>query len=251
MDENALKTMQALMQVADTRTAAADMVEAFKAFAEVFLTLKADTEEQQRVLDIKVKNALQTLTDAIARANAIKVQDGKTPKAGVDYPTKEQFTTMITGLIPKVENGKTPVAGVDFFVPTAQEIVAQVQALMDSSAIFKAIFTAPDNVINAINEGESQIKPERIEGMQKLIDEVRKKHWPPFYAGAGGSSRAPIAWKTPTPTPDGIITAFTVTGDVPVDVVADGATFYSGAGYTYSAGLITFDNPPTQYVRYR
>lgn len=58
------------------------------------------------------------------------------------------------------------------------------------------------------------------------------------------------AWKTPTPTPDGVTTVFTVTSQ-PIDVVADGIQMFDGAGYVYAALTITFTNPPTQYVRYR
>lgn len=59
------------------------------------------------------------------------------------------------------------------------------------------------------------------------------------------------AWQTPVESPNGVITTFTVGGSAPTDVVADGASFYQGAGYSYAAGQITFDNPPAQYVRYR
>lgn len=57
-------------------------------------------------------------------------------------------------------------------------------------------------------------------------------------------------WKTPPESPDGVTTIFTVSS-IPSEVVADGATFFDGAGYTYAAGQITFVNPPTQYVRYQ
>lgn len=59
------------------------------------------------------------------------------------------------------------------------------------------------------------------------------------------------AWQTPVEVPNGVITAFTVGLVAPTDVVADSSSFFNGAGYTYAAGQITFDNPPTQYVRYR
>lgn len=59
------------------------------------------------------------------------------------------------------------------------------------------------------------------------------------------------AWSTPVEVPDSVITVFTVGTPAPTDVVADGVNYYNGAGYTYAAGQITFDNPPAQYVRYR
>jgi hypothetical protein len=62
-------------------------------------------------------------------------------------------------------------------------------------------------------------------------------------AGASGATV-----ETPPETPDGVVTAFTVS-DEPQYVVADGATFFDGAGYTYSALTVTMDNPVTQYIR--
>lgn len=62
--------------------------------------------------------------------------------------------------------------------------------------------------------------------------------------------RVATAWSTPAETPNGVITAFTTVGQ-PTDVVADGVQLFDGAGYTYTTNQITFDNPPTQYVRYR
>lgn len=64
-------------------------------------------------------------------------------------------------------------------------------------------------------------------------------------AGGGG------AWNTPVESPNGLILTFTVGASAPIDVVADGISFFNGAGYTYVAGQITFTNPPVSYVRYR
>lgn len=54
---------------------------------------------------------------------------------------------------------------------------------------------------------------------------------------------------TPTGTVDGSNTAF-VAATAPSFVVADGGTYFSGAGYTLVGLNITMDNAPTQYIRY-
>lgn len=62
-------------------------------------------------------------------------------------------------------------------------------------------------------------------------------------AGGGGSTV-----ETPTGSVNGSNTSFTVS-DVPQYVVADGVTYFDGAGYTYGALTVTMDVPPSQYIR--
>lgn len=71
-------------------------------------------------------------------------------------------------------------------------------------------------------------------------------------AGGGGVG----AWKTPIEAvaADGSVTIFTVGSSAPTDVIADGTSYFSGQGYTFAAGQITFNiggGGPTQFVRYR
>jgi hypothetical protein len=54
--------------------------------------------------------------------------------------------------------------------------------------------------------------------------------------------------ETPVGTIDGSNNTFTVSNE-PVQVVSDGITYFDGAGYTYSAGTITMDVGPSQYIR--
>lgn len=63
--------------------------------------------------------------------------------------------------------------------------------------------------------------------------------------------RTANAWTTPVESPSGAILTFTVGSSAPTDIIADGLEFFNGNGYSFAAGQITFDNPPTQYVRYR
>lgn len=65
--------------------------------------------------------------------------------------------------------------------------------------------------------------------------------------GTGGGTGYTKA--TPTGDVNGSNTSYVVTNE-PVYVIADGTTYFDGAGYTYSALTITMDNAPTQYIRY-
>ncbi len=49
-------------------------------------------------------------------------------------------------------------------------------------------------------------------------------------------------------TPSGSGTSFTVTA-TPLYIVADGATYFNGAGYSLSGLNVTMDNPVTQFIR--
>lgn len=54
--------------------------------------------------------------------------------------------------------------------------------------------------------------------------------------------------ETPVGTVNGSNQVFSVTAQ-PVYVVADGITYFEGAGYSYAALNITMDVPPSQYIR--
>ncbi len=63
---------------------------------------------------------------------------------------------------------------------------------------------------------------------------------------ASTGAAAPL---TPTGTVNGSNTVFTVLSE-PSSVIADGITYFAGAGYTYLALTITMDTAPSQYIRY-
>lgn len=276
MDEEALKTLESLMKVVDTKSVADNLASAFEAFMTAFLTLRADNEEQLRTHIATYKSVLSKMTDESTRtkdlrekmvklvdameAKANKLTHGKTPTKGVDYPSEEQFKTLIQKLIPpakKGDDGKTPMAGVDYVVPTKQEVIDACMQMMQPADVFKVLFAAPDNVIRALNSAENtQIKAEHVEGLKELLKEFKGKKWPPFWAGTApgtstGGGGGIGAWSTPTETPDSSITVFTVGSTPPTDVEADGVLQFDGSGYTFAAGQITFVNPPTSSVHYR
>lgn len=61
--------------------------------------------------------------------------------------------------------------------------------------------------------------------------------------GSGGYTK-----ETPGGAVNSSNTSFTVTAE-PVYVIADGITYFDGAGYTYAGLTITMDSPPSQYIR--
>ena len=65
--------------------------------------------------------------------------------------------------------------------------------------------------------------------------------------GGGGTTSGWTA-ETPPEVPNGIITDFTAS-EIPQMVVSDGVSYFSGLGYTYLAGTVTMDIPPSQYIR--
>jgi hypothetical protein len=63
-----------------------------------------------------------------------------------------------------------------------------------------------------------------------------------------GGSGTGFTKETPTGDVNSVNQVFTVTNE-PNYVVSDGATYFDGAGYTYSSLTITMDSPPSQYIR--
>lgn len=66
------------------------------------------------------------------------------------------------------------------------------------------------------------------------------------FTSSGGGAGSTV--ETPPETPNASTTVFTVTAE-PKFMVADGVTYFDGAGYTYSALQVTFDVPPSASVR--
>lgn len=176
----------------------------------------------------------------------------------------------------------------DGIAPTVEEITA---AVLESPKLFKFIqrklkgqkatqettaeATPVETIVEMVMEGltTKPLDMTHIKGLEAKLNEIHNHvraagEWrgggDTVVAGAGvvitntinGNKRISTnggvgTWTTPPEAPDGMNTVFTVGLTAPTDVVADSSSFFEGAGYTYAAGQITFDNPPTQYVRYR
>ena len=61
-------------------------------------------------------------------------------------------------------------------------------------------------------------------------------------------SSSGVTVETPTGTVNGSNVSFTVTAE-PLWVVADGATYFAGVGYTYSSLTVTMDLAPSIFIR--
>lgn len=62
------------------------------------------------------------------------------------------------------------------------------------------------------------------------------------------STPSSLTIETPSGDVDALNVTFTPTSE-PIYVVADGITYFDGAGYTYVAPDIIMDVPPSQYIR--
>lgn len=78
-------------------------------------------------------------------------------------------------------------------------------------------------------------------GVQYKIEELMR--------GAGGSTGGGSTPLTPTGTVNGFNQVFGVVSQ-PSSVISDGATYFLGAGYSYSNGQITLDIAPSEYIRW-
>lgn len=186
---------------------------------------KGDSPTREQLLELikpiipKVHTPTKEELTALITPLIPKSKDGKTP-------TTEELIKLITPLIPITRNGTTPIQGIDYFVPTIEEVAREVASkYLMPSEIFRVIFSLPDNLVSALNSAQGQIKTERIEGLEKLINEVHKKHWPPFYVGQGGTSGS----TTGVNISDELVTAVQSGSNVTIDL--------SQLGHSYSTVL--------------
>ncbi len=92
----------------------------------------------------------------------------------------------------------------------------------------------PQGIAREINFVGNAISAEIIKGVMTIT-----------VSDSGGTG---FTKETPVGSVDSSNTSFTVTHE-PNYVVADGITYFDGAGYTYSALTVTMDSPPSQYIR--
>lgn len=101
-----------------------------------------------------------------------------------------------------------------------------------NKAVYLSVGGVKYGLVNALNV-TGAVSHSKVNGLDTLT-----------FTGGGGS----VTTETPPESPDGVTTAFTATG-TPKWVIADGITYFDGAGYTYSAPTVTMDVPPSQYIR--
>jgi hypothetical protein len=221
--------------------------------------------EQLFEIEEKFEQALTSLETNII--NTLKDLKGK--DAVVDY---DRVIEEVSKLIPPPQKGDKG----DKYVPTKSDlkkiakmvktpVVEKVIEIIKEPVVTEvvkevALKDSADEIIEKINASEKTISAEKIEGLKNHDEEIatlqnRTQLLLQIATQRNNSSSSPSSSasggatvETPPETPDGVVTAFTVS-DEPQYVVADGATFFDGAGYTYSALTITMDNPVTQYIR--
>ena len=151
------------------------------------------------------------------------VQDGHTP-------TKSELLDLIHPLIPVVENGKTPTT-------------------MELENIIRSMIPKSEEIIEKLNSKEEVIEQKTIKGLTKTLKFLeRLQKTKTYFHGGGTSSGGGGTVETPTGAVNGSNTSYTVTAE-PDWVIADGVTYFAGAGYTYAALTITMDQAPNLYIR--
>lgn len=177
-------------------------------------------------------------------------------------PSDDDLRDLIEPLIPYVKDGadgKTP--GKDDLVAIMKPLVEQI--LAERTPEQRSI----DILGLAEMPGASPV--DKITGIvEPIIRELMGKQKRGWFGGGGGGDQVRagtgvtlttngigakvISIASPTApvtgTVDGSTVAFTFGGE-PKWVVADGITYYDGAGYTYSSGTVTMTIPPSQYIR--
>lgn len=225
-----------------------------------------ETIEQVNLLADQISEAMQIAQDAADHAKSLNPKDGKDAD-------EELIIQRVLQAIPKPEKGK------DGTTPEFDAIVKAVSKQMpkpkdgktptiDTDAIL-------DELIAKLQEGDVLTK-DHIKGLDAEISSYRSqlagKHYGTdtwargggdtvsagsnvtistvggvkVISASGGGAASP---STPTGTVNAVNTVFGVTAQ-PGSVVADGITYFLGAGYSYSAPNITMDVAPSQYIRY-
>ncbi len=244
-----------------------------------FLMRGLTPEEKKEMMESLTEIVFNKLLPLIS-----KPKDGKTPtKEDIlsmiekIMPTNNDLLKLITPLIPKVKDG------IDGKTPTAIELRNLILPLIPKvkdgengktpSKIELETIIRP--LILSYMEGMSKEAPQltydQIKGVaepiiRQMMTETRKG-W--FGGGGGGdnvragsgvtittnaigakviSASGGGTVETPTGTVNGSNVTFTVTA-TPKWIVADGITYYDGAGYSISGTTITMVSPPVQYIR--
>ena len=171
--------------------------------------------------DLVLSHIAQEVENAVAKAvkEAIaKIPPPPIPKDGKD--AKVDIPAIVDALIkviPKIETNKVDYLGIKDYI---DKEVAKVR-------------TATPVIMR--NGGTNSLRQLTDVVLDGLTTDSRGNYI--LTAGAG------VNVETPSGTIDGVNTAFTVANE-PKYVVVNTLTYFSGGGYTYASGTITFDIPP-------
>ncbi len=177
---------------------------------------------------------------------------------------KEDLRTELAAMIPTIEEIETklPVLGKE--IRNALELL-QGDDRLDISAI-RGVEKLQLEILAAQKSGKPVSFVGGARGIYVYIGGIKKgiMNTLNFVAGTGmtiayskvngfdtltfNSSGGGVTVETPVEIPNAVITVFTVSAR-PKWIVADGTTYYEGAGYSYASLQVTLDVPPSSFIR--
>jgi len=219
------------------------------------------------------KNEKVKLQNGNVEIVTVKGEDGKTPKKGVDYYTPEEIDEIKKEITPKkgidYNDGESIAGpqgpkGADGSPDSPDEIIEKINVAKKKIS-WKQIKDAPNmpsfdtmNQTGYASGGANQLR--LLSSGSVISDHVTELNFStgltPTYSGngrititsSGGGGSSGYSIETPTGSVNGSNTTYTVT-QTPVYIVADGAVYFDGAGYTIAGLTVTMTVAPSSFIR--
>ena len=279
--EQILKHMKDMVKVFENLVTKEDFLNSFE---KVLLKFK-DLESKNTTNFSALRKSLEILSKEVKGDSTSTLEELKTSvetrlnKAISDaYAEQEKTLSFVRDSVRRLRSGKdgidgiTPVKGVDYFdgkdgsPDTSEEIREKLESLVGDERLDKSAIRGLEELEEAVKNGKHVEVKGSSRGLWLSIDGVEKGILQNInlvvgtgmsiaYSQVNGqdtitfeASGSGITIETPPETPDAIITVFTVSAE-PKFVVADGTTYFNGAGYTYAALQVTMDLPPSVSIR--
>lgn len=155
-------------------------------------------------------------------------KDGHSPIKGKDFLTEQE----INAIKEEIKHSIVPEEHEEKELEVNEELVKKIIAIMH---------TLPESEKLEVSQG--------IRNAQSFIYGGTKYKMAEMMHGGGSSTGGSSTPLIPTGDVNAMNAVFGVVSE-PSSVVADGITYFDGAGYTYASLTITMDIPPSQYIRY-
>lgn len=269
MDDKKLQKLQDLFALVEGSISKEEFVDAFKIVVKLVRDLEKNNEEEFRLMHRAVDSFSAKLKEEKEMdVEEMKSQVGMALGGQIEAIEKKLKTVKDGKKGDRGEPGKSIEGrpGKDGSPDTGNQIVEKINGaskLIDKSAI-RGLEDLEKKLNETPKQGGTFFGPSRgvflyVDGVKKgLVSNVNLK------PGSGVSishskvngqdtitidaSGAGITVETPTGTVNAVNAIFGVSAE-PKYMVADGVQYFAGAGYTYSAPNITFDVPPSAFVR--
>ena len=221
-----------------------------------------DAETPERGVDYMSPEDLEAIEDFILE---------RLPEEGVDFPSPIMVENYINARVAKMPNkvgdkgkpGKPGNPGEDGSPDTGAEILSKIRSLSKNQGLKMKDVRGLENKIKEFND-----LLDEFEKLDNLVKNIQITYPINDDGTGGGLGDAPSdgqeyvrkdgAWivatgggatvETPTGTVNGSNVTFTVTA-TPQYIVADGITYFEGAGYSLSTLTVTMESPPVSYIR--